>query len=147
MTAGLGLAPVPASVERHLSGTALGNQVLAAVRAETSQESAERSRLSVALPEPRPARLQASSAAEELACFLDVARPDVNAWLSRMAEAIEETFMPDAKRVHAALSGLEVVQKTLTYGTGDALAPALAEFDSLLHGLCVGLDVGGPIQG
>lgn len=147
MTAGLELAPVPASVERHLNGSALGNQVRAAFRADLSPDSTERSRLPVAPPEPRPVRLGASSAAEELACFLDVSRPEVNAWLSRMAATIEQAFMRDGQRARTALAGLEVIQKTLTYGTADALAPALAEFDSLLHGLCVEFDAGGPSQG
>lgn len=139
MTGKLGLAPVPASVERHLSGSVLGNQVLAAVRAEAAM----RPSASASLAEPAPVRLAASSAAEELACFLDIVPPDASSWLAQMTLAIEQAFVGDGQRARTALAGLEVVQKALTDGAPDAVRPALAAFDDLLHGLCVAFNAGG----
>lgn len=140
----LGLAPLPRSVERNLSGSALGKQVRAQVELGAARLQA---RLSEGAVEPPLLRLTESGVAEELACLLDITRPDVASWSAQMASAIEQEFTVDTQLARTARHGLHVATLVLTQGPADGHARALAEFDSLLHALCSRPDAGGRNRG
>lgn len=138
----LGLAPVPRSVERNLSRSVLGNQVRAQVAL-----ACQPARSPDLVLDPIPVRLAESDVAEELACLLDIERPDVASWSTQMTGAIEQTFARDMQRRRTALHGLDVVIFALTQGPPGAREKALAEFDSLLLALCVGSEAGARTRG
>lgn len=116
-----------------MRSSSLGRQVRAVAESH-------RGTISSAQSEARPLRLLESNAAEELACFLDVQRPDGEFWFERVSAAIEQTFARDAERARVALLGLNAVRVALAQGAATPLV--LAELDSLLHALFLGSSEG-----
>ncbi len=147
MSEALNLAPVPVSVERHLSSSDLGRRVGAHTGATLHASSGEHPVKTTATNDLRPLRLAQSDAAEVLACVLDTAPPSAAAWLCQMQVAIAETFQGDDERTNAAIVGLATVRAALEKGGTDGVIKAIGAFDELLYGLCLTRTMGGAYRG